>query len=160
MKVLLLDDVEKLGFLGDVVEVKDGYARNYLVPYGLATIPSEGAIKSIAEEKAKRAAERKAAQEKLAEIAQEVDGFEITIEANANEQGHLFGSVSAGQIGEKLRAAEFNVSDSIIVLSDHIKEVGNYDVTLKFSAEVTAIVKLTVVAQGEEIESAEENTEE
>lgn len=66
MKVLLLEDIEKLGWLGDIVEVKPGYARNYLVPYGLATVPTEDAIKCIAEEKAKRAAERKVAFEKLA----------------------------------------------------------------------------------------------
>lgn len=159
MKVLLLEDVEKLGWLGDIVDVKPGYARNYLVPYGLATVPTENAIRRIADEKAKRAAERKLAYEKLVQVAEEINGVAVTIEANANEQGHLFGSVSAEQIGAKLREAKCEVSDDMVQLSDHIKEVGDYDITLKFAADVTAIAKVTVVAQGEQVESTEENNE-
>lgn len=161
MKVLLLEDVEKLGYLGDVVDVKNGYARNYLVPYGLATVPTEEAIEAIAEERAKRAAERRAAYDRLVKVAEEIDGTEITIESAANEQGHLFGSVTEAMIEEKLREAKFEISDGMAVLDHHLKEVGDYEVTLKLAADVTAKVKLTVVAQGgEQVESEEENTDE
>lgn len=157
MKVLLLEDVAKLGWLGDVVEVKDGYARNYLVPFGLATIPTEDNIKRIADAKAQRAAERKAASEKLAGIAKSADGTAIEIQAKANEQGVLFGSVSSEEIAAKLRAKGLEISDDYVVLSEHIKEVGSYDVTLKLAADIKAHVTVTVVAQGEEIESTDEN---
>ncbi len=159
MKVLLLEDIEKTGYLGDVVEVKDGFARNYLVPYGLATIPTEDAIRRIAEAKAQRAAERRAAAERLANIAEEVNGAEVSVEVAANDQGHLFGSVTAAQIGSLLRDAKFEISDDMVVLKDHLKEVGEYEVTLKLAADITATVKVTVVAQGEKVESEEDTDE-
>jgi len=160
MKVLLLDDIEKTGYLGDVVEVKDGFARNYLVPYGLATIPTEDAIRLIAEAKAQRASERKVAAERLSQIAEEVNGAEISIEVAANDQGHLFGSVSAAQVGALLREAKFEISDKMVVFKDHLKEVGEHEIALKLAADITATVKLTVVAQGEQVESEEEDTDE
>ncbi len=159
MKVLLLEDIEKTGYLGDVVNVKDGFARNYLVPYGLATIPTEDAIRRIAEAKAQRAAERKAAAERLSQIAEEVNGAEVSVKAAANAQGHLFGSVTAEQIGSLLRDAKFEISDNMIALKDHLKEVGEHEVTLKLAADITATVKVTVVAQGEEVESEEDTDE-
>ncbi len=114
MKVLLCEDMDKLGWLGDVVEVKSGYARNYLLPQGIAVLATKSNIKSLAEEKASRVEQRKAESEKLAELASRVDGAEAVIAAKANEQGHLFGSVTARAIADNLRAQGFEVTDGMV----------------------------------------------
>ena len=98
MKVLLCEDVEKLGWLGDVVEVKEGYARNYLLPQGLAKVATKVNIKAIADEKAQGVEERKSERMRLEESAKAVEGAEAVVAAKANEQGHLFGSVSSLRI--------------------------------------------------------------
>jgi len=144
MKILLLSDIDNLGWLGDIVEVKDGYARNYLVPQGLGTIPTDANIKSIAKEKVKRAEQRIAELNRLRKAAEAVEGAEAVIAAKCNQQGHLFGSVSPAEIADNLRQQGFEVADEVVKLSEHIKEIGTYpNVTLKFNAEVK--VKVTVV---------------
>ena len=157
MKVLLCEDVEDLGWFGDVVEVKNGYARNYLLPQGVATVPTEANVKSMADEKAKRAEFRKVAFEKLEQVASAVDGAEAVVGAKANEQGHLFGSVSERDIATNLREQGFEVSDEMVRLGGHIKEVGTHEVLLKISAELTAKVSVVVVSQDEKVESANED---
>ena len=115
MKVLLCQDVEKLGWLGDVIEVKNGYARNYLLPYGIATVPTDGNIRSLAEAKGKKAEERKLAHVQLERAAEAVEGAEAVIASKANEQGHLFGSVGAPEIAGNLREQGFSVADDVVV---------------------------------------------
>ena len=171
MKVLLCKDIDKLGYLGDIVEVKNGYARNYLLPYSMATVPSEANIKALAEEKAKRAAERKLAQEQLEKAASAVEGAEAVLMAKANEQGHLFGSVTEHDIAENLRSQGFDVSDDMVKLKGHIKEVGTHEVTLKMTSALGAKISVVVVSdspetaealeptQDEEIESADKDNE-
>ncbi len=149
MKVLLLKDVPKLGYLGDVVDVKPGYARNYLLPYHIATWPTEENIQAIAEEK-KRAAEERA--RRLAEfkrIAEQVNEQSVTIEANANEDGTLYGSVGAKEIAEALQAAGHPVLPEHIRLDHPIRELDNRTVELEFAEGVTATVKVWVVRAGE-----------
>ena len=160
MKVLLCQDVEKLGWLGDIVEVKDGYARNYLLPYSVAVIPNEANVKSLADAKARNAAGRKIAQEKLGGIAEAVEGAEAVVAAKANEQGHLFGSVGEHDIASNLRDQGFEISDNMVKLSEHIKEVGTHEVKLKVGADLFATVNVVVVSQDETIESIDENSEE
>jgi large subunit ribosomal protein L9 len=158
MEVLLCEDVEDLGWFGDVVEVKDGYARNYLLPQGVATMPTEANVKSLAEEKAKRAEFRKLAFEKLEQVASAVEGAEAVVAAKANEQGHLFGSVSERDIATNLREQGFEVSDEMVRLDGHIKEVGTHEVTLKISAGLTAKISVVVVSQDEKVESVDEDS--
>lgn len=163
MKVLLCEDVEKLGWIGDVVDVKDGYARNYLLPYGVATVPTEANIKSLAEAKAKGIEERKIAAEKLQHIADAVDGAEAVVSAKANEMGHLFGSVTAKEIAENLREQGFEITDSMVRLGEHIKEVGTHEVKLRMAEDVNAKVSVVVVSADAEVEAeaeAETETEE
>lgn len=161
MKVLLCQDVEKLGWIGDVVEVKDGYARNYLLPYSIATIPTEGNIRSLAEAKAKSAEVRKLEQKQMQSACEAVSGAEAVIASKANEQGHLFGSVSEKDIAENLRQQGFEVADSVVKLDHgHIKEVGTHEVTLKFSADLSTTVSVVVVSQDETVDANDENTEE
>ena len=150
MKVLLCEDIDKLGWLGDVVEVSEGYARNYLLPQHLAKPATEAAIRAIAEEKAKRAEQRRLEGRRLQAAAEAVDGAEAVVAAKANEQGHLFGSVTARQIAANLRSQGFQVADEIVQLHEHIKEVGTHAVTLKFAPDVTATVNVVVVAEQEQ----------
>ena len=161
MKVLLCQDVDKLGWLGDVVEVKNGYARNYLLPYGIATVPSEGNIRSLADAKAKKSVERKLAFGQLERAAEAVEGAEAVIASKANELGHLFGSVSDHDIAENLREQGFEIADNMVKLSDghHIKDVGTQEVTIKLAAELTATVTVVVVPLIEDMESDDSNDE-
>ncbi len=157
MKVLLCDDIEKLGWLGDVVEVAEGYARNYLLPQRLATPATEANIRSIADEKAKRAEQRKLEGKRLEVAMKAVEGAEAVVAAKANEQGHLFGSVGKSEIAANLREQGFEVSDKIVQLPEHIKEVGTHPVTLKFSAELTTTVNVVVVAEKDDTEDTPES---
>ena len=171
MKVLLCKDIDKLGYLGDIVEVKDGYARNYLLPCNLATVPNEANIKALADEKAKRAEERKLVREQLEKAATAVEGAEAVLMAKANEQGHLFGSVTEHDIAENLRSQGFDVADDMVALGGHIKEVGTHEVKLKLASDLSAKVNVVVVSdspdaaealestQDEEIESADKDNE-
>jgi len=146
-KVLLCEDIEALGWLGDVVEVKTGYARNYLLPQGLAKVASEGNIRAISEERDRRAEQRKSERLKLEDAVKAVEGAEAVVAAKANEQGHLFGSVSAREIAENLRAQGFAVSEKAVQLAMHIKEVGTHEVTLKFADDLSCKVNVVVVAE-------------
>ena len=152
MKVLLCEDIKKLGWFGDVVEVNDGYARNYLLPQGLAKVASEESIRSLAEEKAKRAEQRIEETKRLEDAAKAVEGAEAVVAAKANEQGHLYGSVTAEQIAANLREQGFLVANEIVHLPEHIKQVGTHTIMLKFGDKVTANINLVVVPEqtGEE----------
>jgi large subunit ribosomal protein L9 len=159
MKVLLCEDIDKLGWLGDVVEVKTGYARNYLIPQGLAKVASEASIRSIAEEKAKRAEQRKLEGRRLEEAAKAIEGAEAVIAAKANELGHLFGSVNERQIAANLRAQGFEVRDEIVQLPEHIKQIGTHPVTLKFRDDLTATINVVVVPEQQDETEAQAETE-
>jgi len=158
MKVLLCEDIRKLGWLGDVVEVAEGYARNYLLPQGKAKVATEGNIRSIAKAKAERSTERVKEQKRLQAAAEAVSGAEAVVAAKANEHGGLFGSITEKMIAANLREQGFAVADEVVKLAEHIKQVGSHEVTLKFSDEVTATVTVVVVAEktDEETENEEE----
>lgn len=150
MKVLLCEDIRKLGWLGDVVDVTEGYARNYLLPQGLAKVATEGNIRAIAKAKAERAAERLKERKRLEVAAEAVNGAEAVLAAKANEHGVLFGSITDRMIAANLREQGFAVADDVVRLPEHIKQVGTHSVTLRFADDVTATVNVVVVAeQGE-----------
>jgi large subunit ribosomal protein L9 len=150
VKVLLCEDVKELGWFGDVVEVSIGYARNYLLPQGLATMPTKANLRSLVKEATKRTEQRKLERERLEEAATAVEGAEAVVAAKANEQGVLFGSVGAGEIAENLRAQGFMVADEMVQLAEHIKQVGTHKVTLRFDKDLTATVNVTIVAEQED----------
>ncbi len=147
MKVLLCEDVKKLGWLGDIVDVPEGYARNYLLPQRLAKVATEGNIKSLAQEKAKRSEQRLQERRRLEKAAQAVNGAEAVVAAKANEQGVLFGSISNSMIAANLRSQGFEVADEVVKLHEHIKDLGTHEVTLKFADDVTATVRVVVVPE-------------
>jgi len=159
MKILLCEDIDKLGWLGDVVEVSEGYARNYLIPQRLGKPAAEAAIRSIAEEKARRAEQRKLDGRRLEKAAEAVNGAEAVVAAKANESGHLFGSVTAHHIASNLRSQGFEIADKVVHLPEHIKEVGTHAVKLKFGGEITATVNVVVVPEKQEGEDETETPE-
>ena len=148
VKVLLCEDAEGLGWLGDVVEVSTAYARNYLLPRGLAVIPTEVNLRSLAEEKVRRAEQRKRDRGRLEKTAAAVNGAEAVIAAKANEQGVLFGSVGKDEIAKNLREQGFEITDEMVHLPENIKQVGTHSVTVKLAADLTAAVNVVVVALG------------
>jgi len=152
---LLCEDIRKLGWLGDVVDVTEGYARNYLLPQGLAKVATDGNIRAIAKAKAERAAERLKERKRLETAAEAVNGAEAVLAAKANEHGVLFGSITDRMIAANLREQGFAVADDVVRLPEHIKQVGTHSVTLKFADDVTATVNVVVVA-----EKAEQSEEE
>ncbi|MFP4052791.1 MAG: 50S ribosomal protein L9 [Phycisphaerae bacterium] len=155
MKVLLRRNVRNLGQIGDVVDVKAGYARNYLVPYKLAVQPTEGNLKRVEEEKAAYLQQLAQEREQIAARAQVVDGKEVTIAARANPEGHLYGSVGKAQIVAALAEAGAFVEEQDIVLDEAIRELDKYDVTIEFAEDITATVHVWVVPirePGEELE--------
>jgi large subunit ribosomal protein L9 len=160
MKVLLCEDIKKLGWLGDVVEVNEGYARNYLLPQRLAKVATEGNIRSIAEEKAKRSEQRLQERRRIEKAVAAVNGAEAVLAAKANEQGVLFGSITETMIGANLRSQGFEVADEIIKLPEHIKNLGTHEVTLRFADDLTATVRVTVVPEQVEEPAKEEKPQE
>jgi large subunit ribosomal protein L9 len=148
VKVLLCEDVKKLGWFGDIVEVNEGYARNFLLPRGLARIATADNIKALAKEKTARAEQRVKEHSRLTEVAKNVEGAEAVLAAKANEQGILFGSITAKQIAANLRAQGFEVADDVVELPHHIKQIGTHSVTLRFAEDLTTTVTVTIVSEG------------
>ena len=154
--ILLREDVEALGGRGEVVKVKAGYARNYLLPQGLATLATKGNVKQIEQER--EALLKKAAVEKATAEAQkdQMGVIELAFERKAGEGGTLFGSVTSMDIAEALQAKGYEVDRRKISLRDAIKETGEYIVKVKLHREVVLEVPVTVTAEGgEEIPAAE-----
>ncbi len=144
MQIILQEDVEKLGTRGQVVEVADGYARNYLLPRKLAIEASAGNVKRLEKIRtvlAKRTANERGSAEKLAELLAAVS---VKLKRKAGENDQLFGSVTAGDISEALAAQGFSVDKRKIELADPIKLIGEYQVTAKLYQDVTAAIKVVV----------------
>ena len=147
MKIILKEDVRGLGYKDDVVEVKDGYGRNYLIPQGKAVVATSSALKVVAENQRQRA-------HKLAQIkadaeaaAAALEGVALTIGAKTSATGTIFGSVNAIQIAEALEKLGHNVDRKLITIKETIKEVGNYTATIQFHKEVAVELPFEVVAE-------------
>jgi large subunit ribosomal protein L9 len=148
LKLVLTDDVQHLGKQGDIVEVRPGYARNYLLPHGLATLPTAHNLRLVErhKERVHQAREAKVADLKvLAEQIQRVP--HITIESMANEEGHLYGSVGAPEISKALKGKNLKVEPEMVKLAGLVKECGLYEVDLLLGYEIAAQVKVMVVPQ-------------
>jgi large subunit ribosomal protein L9 len=147
MKVILLENVEKLGKKGDLQEVADGYARNFLIPKKLAVLATKAEIAKLEEQKQIEA--QKAEQELLhfQEVATQLDGLELEIPAKVGEEGKLFGTVTASQIAEKLQEQGFKIKKEQIKLESPIKELGEYEVNLGLPHNLEAKIKVIVVEE-------------
>ncbi len=147
MKIILKEDVRGLGYKDDVVEVRDGYGRNFLIPQGKAVVATPSALKVLAENQRQRAhklAKIKADAEALAATLQ---GVALTIGAKTSATGTIFGSVNSIQIAEALEKLGHNIDRKLIEVSDAIKEVGDYKATVNLHKEVVVEIPFTVVAE-------------
>ena len=150
MQLVLTEDVPNLGKQGDLVEVKPGYGRNYLLPNGLATIPSEHNLRLLERYKQRVQQAREAKIADLRVLAEQIQRVpHITIEANANEEGHLYGSVGAPEISKALKAKNLPVDPEMVRLEGPIKECALFAVKLNLGHDIETEVKVLVVKQQE-----------
>jgi large subunit ribosomal protein L9 len=145
IQLLLIQNVEHLGKQGDIVEVKPGYANNYLLPQGLATIATPHHVRMVEKHKAKLLEIEKARLASLRELASALAKQSVTIEANANEEGHLYGSVGAVEISSALKQGGFSIKPDQVRLEGVLKELGLYTVKVHLHADIIADVKVWVV---------------
>ena len=149
-KILLREDVENVGGRGEIVKVTAGYARNFLLPQGIATLATKGNVKQIEQER--EALLKKAAAEKSTAVAQsdQMSGISLEFTRKAGEGGTLFGSVTSMDIAAALQAKGYEIDRRKIALKDTIKETGEYTVNVKLHREVTIAIPVTVRGEGEE----------
>lgn len=147
MKLILQRDVKHLGLVGDVVEVKEGYARNYLLPQNLALMPTTANTKQVELARARVAEERKLLVEQRRAAARRLAGAEITIRAAANEEGVLYGSVGPREIAAALRHEGHTVETEQVELHTPIRQLDNVVVPVRFSEDSTVEVKVWVVRE-------------
>ena len=153
MKVLLRKNVTDLGKIGDVVEVKPGYARNYLLPQGLALVPSDANLRTMEIEKQRYLEQLAKERAEIEARATLVDGKEVTISARANVEGQLYGSVGPAQIAAALAEEDVFVEPENIVLDSPIRSLDKYDLTVQFGEDISATIHVWVVpvaGEGEE----------
>ena len=147
MKIILLEDIEKLGKEGEVVDVAPGYARNYLLVKRKALISSPGNLKKFEAIKKKKAIQYMKSKEKAEELAEKLNMLSITSVVKAGENEKLYGSVTSSDIAELLKKEGYEIDKKKIAVSEPIKSLGVYSVSIKLHAEVQATVKLWVVSE-------------
>ena len=149
IELLLIKTVENLGIVGDVVRVKAGLARNYLLPMGLAEPPHPAKIEALKEERAKAQAELVALRQVRVQIIEELKEAEISIERSCNDQGALYGSVTQRDISDALQEAGFGVDGRSVRLNHPIRRIGTYQVNIQFEKELGTEITLQVKADHE-----------
>ena len=159
IKLLLTENVDNLGIVGDVVNVRIGYARNYLLPRDLATEPSDEILSQLAEKRAQAEKDLAALRAKREELIGKLEGLELTLTRACNDQGHLYGSVTQHDIAESLTELGFPVQGREVRLAQTIKRVDSFDVLVKFDSDLEANVKLYVVADRELDDDREDEME-
>ncbi|HSB52114.1 MAG TPA: 50S ribosomal protein L9 [Dissulfurispiraceae bacterium] len=147
MKVILREDVSNLGEMGSVVTVKDGYARNFLLPRGLAVEANPRNVKALEHEQRKIQERAKKIKASAEDLASRLSRLALTIPAKAGEEEKLFGSVTAMDIAEAIAAQGIEIDRKKIVLEEPIKRLGTYSVGVKIHSEVTAQVNIQVVPE-------------
>jgi large subunit ribosomal protein L9 len=148
MNIILLDHIEKVGAKHEVVKVKDGYGRNYLLPKGLAIVANKTNMARLEGLKKQAAKKEAAVVTALKEMASKLKGVVVQIEAKAGESGRLFGSVTAQNLSNALKALGVEADKRIIEMPEEVKELGAYKATVNFHPEVQTEVDFEVVAQG------------
>ncbi|WP_436414173.1 50S ribosomal protein L9 [Petrimonas sp.] len=147
MEVILREDVVNLGYKDDVVNVKKGYARNYLIPQGKAIIATDSSKKVLAENLKQRAHKIEQIRNEAQALANKMEGVSLTIGAKTSSTGTIFGSVTNIQIADALKEKGFEVDRKTIVIKDAVKEVGNYVAVAKLHKEVSVDIPFEVVAE-------------
>ena len=147
MEIILKEDVSNLGYKGDIVKVKNGYGRNFLIPTKKAIVATESAKKMLAEDLKQRAHKLDRIKNEAVELADKLKDLVLNVGAKTSTTGKIFGAVGPIQIADAFEKAGFTVDRKVIILKDPIKEVGSYHATLKLHKEVTVEVAFEVVAE-------------
>ena len=147
MKLILKEDIANLGYKDDVVEVKSGYGRNYLIPQQKAVIATPSALKMLAENQKQRAHKLAKIKADAEAAAAALEGVTLTLGAKTSSTGTIFGSVNSIQIAEALEKLGHTVDRKLIYLKDAVKEVGSYKATIKFHKEVSVEIPFEVVSE-------------
>jgi large subunit ribosomal protein L9 len=147
MKIILRQDHEKLGKLGDIIEVKDGYARNYLIPRNIGYAATDGNLKALEEDKRQHEDRQKKELRQAEKLAKELEKVSITLKMKVGEDEKLFGSVTSQMIADALQEKSITIDKRIIELDEPIKALGIYTVNLKLHANVMGKAKVWVVRE-------------
>ena len=146
MEIILKEDIIGLGYKNDIVDVKSGYGRNYLIPTGKAVIASDSAKKMLAEDLKQRAHKLEKIKKDAEAVAETLKGVSLTIATKVSATGSIYGSVNSLQIADELKKLGFDIDRKIIVVKD-VKEVGSYHATVKLHKEVSVEIPFEVVAE-------------
>lgn len=147
MKIILRQDIEKLGKMGDIVTVKDGYARNYLIPRNYAYYATKSAMNMLEIEKRKHMKRLAKEKEEAEKFAAQLGELQISIAMKVGEEGKLYGSVTNQMLAEELKLRGFDVDRRTIVIEEPIKSLGVFDVKVKLHPEVAATLKVWVISE-------------
>lgn len=144
VKLLLKESIRSVGRVGDIVDVSPGYARNYLLPQDLAVAPSPNNVKKVEEKKKEIEKVERDRREQQAAMIARLQGIEVMLERRANEQGHLYGAVSATEVAKGLQAQGFNIEPEDVNLPGKLDRINTYPVVIRFAEDLQAEVKVWV----------------
>jgi large subunit ribosomal protein L9 len=147
MEIILKEDVANVGYKDDIVNVKSGYGRNFLIPQGKAVIASESAKKVLAENRKQRAHKLAKIKQDSVDLAAKIEGITLTIGAKTSSTGTIFGSVTNIQVAEELAKKGFEIDRKTIVIKDSVKEVGNYNAVVRLHKEVSVVIPFEVISE-------------
>ncbi len=147
MQLILLKDVEKLGEEGDIVTVKNGYGRNYLIPQRLARVASEGAIRQQQEIQRQSSRKKAKVREDAVAFKEQLEGAQVVIAAKTGEENRIFGTVTSQQVAVELNKQGFEVDRRDIELEEDIRMIGVYSATVKIRQDISATVKIQVISE-------------
>jgi len=149
VKLLLKESIKNVGRVGDIVEVSPGYARNYLLPRDLAVQPTPNNVKKVEERRKEIERQERERREQQERMIKQLEGVEVHLERRANEQGHLFGSVTATDVAKGLQAQNFNIEPGDVNLPGKLDQVRDYAVNIRFAEDLNAEIKVWVHADAE-----------
>lgn len=145
MEVILIQDVDRIGKAGQVIKVKDGFARNFLIPNGLASPKTQGNLKKIEKDKETKALQLEKTRKAAEEIGEKLKNLSLTIPVLTKDEDKLYGSITAVELENALKDEGFAINKSAIVMAEPIKALGIYEVPIKLHPEVSANVKVWIV---------------
>ena len=149
VKLLLQESIKNVGRVGDVVEVSPGYARNFLLPKGLAVEPTKNNLKKVEARRQEIERQEREKREQQARLLKQLEGKDVTLERRANEQGHLYGAVSATDIARQLQADGFNVEAEDVLLPGKLDAINTYTVKIRFAEDLETDLKVYVAPDAE-----------
>jgi large subunit ribosomal protein L9 len=147
MKVILRQNVDTLGNIGEIVVVRPGYARNYLIPRQMAYLATEGAIRALETEKAQYAVKMEKAKAAAEHVATQLGDLQISIPMQVGEEGRLFGSVTSQMIAQELELRGFKIDKRNVMIDEQIKTLGIFEVRVKLHTDIIAPLKVWVISQ-------------